>query len=120
MHQNVNADAVDAVMAESGLGVDVSKLRVGTVLIVETLTWMYQVTVHDPFLGTVSLESGDPSFSGDSLYEFQGAIVTKTKTIPLWIGKGMPMAIRFRDGVRISAPVQSVTVCGDGWHYEVF
>ena len=120
MHQDMDADAVDAVMAEPEVGIDVAKLKADTILIVETSKWMYQLVLHDPSLCTVMVESGDHCFEGPALGQYQGAVVTKTKMRPRWIGKGMPMSIRFRNDVYVSEPVQSVVVCGKGWEYEVF
>jgi hypothetical protein len=37
-----------------------------------------------------------------------------------WIGKGLFMSIRFRNGCYTSAPVKSAEVIGDTWRYTVF
>jgi hypothetical protein len=37
-----------------------------------------------------------------------------------WIGKGLLMLIRFRNGHYTSAPVSAAEIEGANWHYAVF
>jgi len=36
------------------------------------------------------------------------------------IERGQKFAVRFKNGTRVSGPVISATVYGDGWHYDIF
>lgn len=105
-------------------GVQVSKLKPDTRLIIETSTGtMYTVSLVDEFTGLIQFYSTDPRFRTRppvhcyfvaSWMDREGKL-----SVPDWIVKLGRMQFRFRDGHVLTAPVIGATVEGNGWHYEV-
>jgi len=95
-------------------GIDVRWLRVGTVIFVETESYLYELTVTHPGHGLVTVNSSDPVLREAPL----GQLVQS------WVGKGLVMEIRFSNGTYQSPAVSSVAIKGrreDGtpWSYDV-
>jgi hypothetical protein len=100
-------------------GIDVRRLPPGTGILLETDTRLYEFKVINPSLGLVEISSTDPALHQATV----GQLLFSTGSNggqDWWIGKGLAMRIRFRNGVYASGPVASATVRGKGWHYDVF
>ena len=108
-------------------GIDLTKLKVGDKILVETTAGVYEITVTDPSTGSVSVNATMPPFSAQksistllerSIWDDKGNVA-----IPFWIGKAMRMVFRGDDGKLfathsvVSARVESRD--GD-WAYEVW
>ena len=100
-------------MAENGI--DIQRLAPGTSILLETDTRLFELKVMNPSLGLVEISSTDPA-----LHQATIGQLLSSGTKNWWIGKGLAMRIRFRNGIYTSGPVASATVRGKGWHYDVF
>lgn len=108
-------------------GIDVRRLRVGTVIFVETETCLYELTVTNPVYGLMKVNSTDLALREMPLGQL---VESRYKSgngpsMPYWIGKGLVMEIRFSNGKYQSPVVGSVVLKGrreDGtsWSYDVF
>ena len=108
-------------------GVDLTKLKVGTTILVETTAGVYEIEVIEPLTGEVSVKATMSPFTAQkptltllerSIWDDKGNI-----TIPFWIGKSMRMVFRDDEGKLfathsvMSAKVESRD--GD-WTWEVW
>jgi hypothetical protein len=118
-------DAPSARPAESGI--DVRKLKPETIILLEAAPYLYEMRVMHPAHGIVEISSSDPALRVATV----GQVLHSTHwsspgvPIPLWIGNGLVMEIRFRNALYRTQPVTAASVSGkhdDGsrWSYEVF
>ena len=107
-------------------GVDLTKLKVGTTILVETTAGVYEIEVIEPLTGEVSVKATMSPFTAQptltllerSIWDDKGNI-----TIPFWIGKSMRMVFRDDEGKLFAThSVMSAKVeCRDGdWTWEVW
>jgi hypothetical protein len=101
-------------------GIDMNRLKVGTRLMVETESAVYEMRVlHQPE-ALVEISSSDPQLRQPTVGQFVNSQFPPACEVPRWIGKGLRMYLRFRNGYYLSSPVLSVEVKSDTWHYNVF
>ncbi len=108
-------------------GVDLTKLKPGVKIWVETTAGIYEMVVVDPNVGLVSVKATVPPFTAQrsieilfeqSIWDDKGSIF-----IPCWIGKAMRMVFRDDQGQLFAThSVESAKVeSADGsWSYEVW
>ncbi len=101
-------------------GIDVRRLKVGTYVFVETTQHVYEMKVVLPCAGLLEVTSSDPPLHAPTVGQFLGSRCPSACDMDGWIGKGLLMLIRFRNGHYTSAPVVSAEVEGAAWHYAVF
>ena len=70
--------------------------------------------------GLLEITSSDPPLQLPTVGQYLGGQFPPDCEVEGWIGKGLLMCIRFRNGYYTSAPVMSAEVKGDNWHYAVF
>lgn len=108
-------------------GVDLTKLKAGTKILVETTAGVYEIEVIEPLTGNVSVKATMSPFAAQkptfttlerSIWDDKGLI-----TLPFWIGKSMRMVFRDDDGKLFAThSVMSARVeSRDGdWTWEVW
>ena len=101
-------------------GVDVRRLPAGTRLFVETMNHVYEMKVVPASAGLLEITSSDPALHLPTVGQYLSGRFPPDCAVDDWIGKGLLMSLRFRNGFHTSAPVTSAEVLGDTWHYTVF
>ena len=101
-------------------GIDVRRLPPGTRLFVETENHVYEMKAVLASAGLLEITSSDPALHLPTVGQYLGGQFPPDCTVEGWIGQGLLMSIRFRNGRYTSAPVRSAEVMGDTWHYTVF
>ena len=83
-------------------GIDLTKLEVGTKILVETTAGVYELVIVEPSTGEVWIKATVPPFSAHeqtitclerSIWDDKGKVA-----IPFWIGKAMRMVFRDDEG----------------------
>ena len=100
-------------------GIDLRRLAPGNSILLETDARLYELKVMNPALGLVEISSTDPALHQATVGQLLSS-VGPSGSRDWWIGKGLAMRIRFRNGIYTSGPVASARVVGKGWHYDVF
>lgn len=77
---------------------------------------MRVIAARTPLL---EITSSDPVLRAPTVGEYVAGKLHAVE-VPRWIGKGLMMTIRFRNGEYTSRPVVSAEVKGPGWSYDVF
>lgn len=102
------------------LGIDITKLKIGTTIMVETEDdHLFEMEVIVPEKGVVKVSGTEPRLKYPVLGVLVDSSSGKTR-ISYWIGKLLGMFLIFKNGNYKSKPVIHVTVKGDGWQYDVF
>ena len=108
-------------------GIDIRKLKPGTILFVDAEPWLYEFKVVYPVHGIGEISSSDPHLRIVTVGQVRqsGRWPGLDAPIPFWIGKGLALEVRFRNGLYRTQPVTAASVSGrheDGsrWSYEVF
>ena len=108
-------------------GIDIRKLKPGTIILLEAEPSLYEIKVVYPVHGIVEISSSDPHLRAATVGQVLHSINVSNPgaSIPSWIGKGRALEIRFRNGLYRTQPVTTASVQGkreDGshWSYEVF
>ena len=108
-------------------GIDIRKLRPGTILLVEAEPWLYEIKVVYPVHGIVEISSSDPKLRVATIGQVLHSLRWSSPSVPIpsWIGRGLALEIRFRNGVYRTQPVRAASVqgkreVGSRWSYEVF
>lgn len=101
-------------------GINVKQLRPGTRLMVETEDAVYEMLAVRPDLGLLEITSNDPQLHKPTVGQFVSSRIPPGANQLDWIGQGLCMTIRFRNGSYVSKPVLSAKVQGPTWHYDVF
>ena len=86
----------------------ISKLSKGTRVLLEAKDGCYELLVTKPAGSIVQItvpRLGPANACGQMLDDIQ---------------QGEKFTVRFKNGTRVSGPVLSATVYGDGWHYDIF
>jgi hypothetical protein len=100
-------------------GIKVSALAPGTSVLLETLSGVYTLRIHQQGSNLVEVTGTDPSLRvtcvGQFIYSMHGS-----ERIHDWIGKSLRPCIRFKNHVFHLQPAVSARVEGQGWHYDVF
>lgn len=103
-------------------GINVTKLKAGTHITVETTQAVFEMVVTHPILAIVRLSATDPRLrdgvSGElieSSLDINGSVA-----LPRWIGKNLRMHFNFKNGIYSCTPAISAGVSGPGFHYDVF
>ena len=105
-------------------GIDIRKLKPGTTVFLEADPCLYEIKVVHPVHGIVEISSNDPQLRVTTVGQLLHSI-TPGAPIPAWIGKGLALEIRFRNGMYRTRPVTAAGVSGkheddSRWSYEVF
>lgn len=108
-------------------GIDVRKLKPETVILLEAEPYLYEIRVMYPAHGIVEISSSDPNLRVATVGQLLQSVHWSSPgaPIPAWIGRGLALEIRFRNGVYRTQPVTAASVTGkrdDGshWSYDVF
>jgi hypothetical protein len=116
-------------------GIDIRKLKVGTVILAEADPYVYELAVQVPEHALVEISSNDPALRVPTVGQlvqsrkwsaaYQTIGQTPDVCRPMWVGVGMSMEIRFRNGLYYSQPLLAARLRGprdDGthWSYDVF
>lgn len=111
--------SVSAAMTDE-LGIDITKQKIGTIIMVETEdNHLFEMEVTVPEKGVVRVSGTEPRLK----YPVLGVLVHSSsgKTqINYWIGKLLEMSLIFKNGNYESKPVIHVSAKGDGWQYDLF
>lgn len=106
--------------------IDISKLRPGTRLLVETVTNVWSFTVTVPENLRVEVSGTDERFKNlekpvlGMLVLCEEPIAVNARQLPGCIAKGWTFLIDFANCRLIGNQVVSARVEGDGWSYEAF
>ena len=118
---------LDSRTAPAEPGIDIRKLRPGTILLVEAEPWLYEIKVVYPVHGIVEISSSDPHLRIATVGQVLQSVrwPSLAAPIPSWLGKGLALEIRFRNGLYRTQPLTAASVKGtreDGgrWSYDVF
>jgi hypothetical protein len=108
-------------------GIDIRKLKPGTVVLLEAGPSLYELRVTHPVHGIAEISSSDPTLHVATVGQVLHSVHWSSPAVllPLWIGKGFALEIRFRNGTYRTQPVTAASVGGtrdDGsrWSFEVF
>ncbi len=112
---------------ETEPGIDLRKLKSGTIILLEAEPCLYEMKVVHPVHGIVEISSSDPCLRTTTVGQVLHSVhwSSPAAPIPLWIGKGLALEIRFRNGLYRTQPVTAASVQGkreddSRWSYEVF
>ena len=118
---------MDTPTAPAEPGIDIRKLKPGTIILLEAEPSLYEIKVVYPVHGIVEISSSDAHLRVATVGQLLHSVNWSRPgaPIPLWIGKGLALEIRFRNGLYRTQPVTAAGVQGkreDGsrWTYEVF
>ena len=115
---------IDDVIAElrARPHIDITRLPVGSNIIVETTQGIIEIVVLNPTVGLIRVSGTDPKIKEpvncqltQSCYDLDGKI-----KLPKWIGKDLRMQLTFKNASLHCSSTVSATVLGKGWHYDVF
>jgi hypothetical protein len=102
--------------------INLTKMQVGTKVVVETTQGVYELVVENPRHAVVSITGSDPRLHRPlycqvkrSIYDSRGQI-----TLEYRIAKSLRMELKFLHGPFICSPTLSARVQGRGWYYDVF
>ena len=108
-------------------GIDIRKLKPETVILLEAEPYLYEIRIMYPAHGIVEISSNDPHLRVATVGQLLQSVHWSSPVAPIsfWIGKGLALEIRFRNGVYRTQPVTAAAVKGkreDGsrWSYDVF
>lgn len=108
-------------------GIDIRKLKPETLILLEAEPYLYEMRVMYPAHGIVEINSSDPRLRVATVGQLLHSVDWSSPGVPIpsWIGKGLALEVRFRNGVYRTQPVTAASVkgnCADGgrWSYEVF
>jgi len=108
-------------------GIDIRKLKPDTTVLLEAEPYLYEIKVMHPVHSVVEISSSDPRLRTATVGQVLHSVHWSSPgaPIPAWIGKGLALEIRFRNGSYRTQPVTAASVSGkheDGsrWSYEVF
>lgn len=100
-------------------GIDVRKLKAGTILLVMTKNNLYKLVKTDKD-GVVYAQGGKYLIEPVEVY-FSGSTFGGSMIKIGWIGYGMIMEMHIiekKKGIKTS-PVQAVKIIGNGWEYDI-
>jgi len=108
-------------------GIDIRKLKPDTIVLLEAEPYLYEIKVMHAVHCVVEISSSDPRLRTATVGQVLHSVHWSSPgaPIPAWIGKGLALKIRFRNGSYRTQPVTAASVSGkheDGsrWSYEVF
>jgi hypothetical protein len=116
---------MDTLTAPVETGIDIRKLKPETVMLLEAEPYLYEIRVMYPAHGIVEINSSDPNLRVATVGQLLQSVHWSSPPIPSWIGKGLALEIRFRNGNYRTQQVTAAGVKGkrdDGtpWSYDVF
>jgi hypothetical protein len=97
-------------------GIDVSKLKIGTVVTVETQNNTYKLRVLGDRMVAVQ---GGRYFESEQERPFHGSTFGGSMLKMNWIGYDMRMEFGNGRGVITTSPVRTALVSGDGWSFDM-
>jgi hypothetical protein len=108
-------------------GIDIRRLKPGTILLLEADPFLYEIKVVYPVHSIIEISSSDPCLHTATMGQLLHGVhwSSPVAPIPAWIGRGLALEIRFRNGTYRTQPVTAASVHGkheDGshWSYDVF
>jgi hypothetical protein len=117
---NDSADANVVPVKTDEVGIDVTRQKPGTVIMVETEDeHLFEIKVTVPAKGVMEVSGTEPRLRKPVLGVLTHSFAGKTQ-INHWIGMLLKMSLVFRNGSYESAPVVHATVKGPGWKYDLF
>jgi hypothetical protein len=118
---------MDALTAPREPGIDIRRLKADTTILLEAAPYLYEMRVVYPVHGIVEISSSDPRLRVATVGQVVHGIHWSSpgSPIPSWIGRGLALEIRFRNGTYRTQPATAASVRGkredgSGWSYEVF
>jgi hypothetical protein len=108
-------------------GIDIRRLKAGAIILMEAAPYLYEMQVMYPVHSIVEISSSDPNLRAATVGQVLHSVHWSSPgaPVPSWIGRGLALEIRFRNGLYRTQPVTAASVKGkheDGsrWSYEVF
>ena len=103
-------------------GIDITKQRPGTKIIVETDNLIFELKVVDPAKCLVEVTSNSPLLREPTVGQYLRGVYVLDASVGIdhWIGRTMQMFLRFRNGDFLTGPAVTASASGPGWTYEVF
>lgn len=102
------------------IGINVTKQRVGTTIMVETDdNHIFEMVVRKPEQGVVEVSGTEPRLKYPTLGVLTHSFNEGTR-IDHWIGQYLKMMFVFRNGNYESKLVTHASLKGEGWQFEVF
>jgi hypothetical protein len=113
-------EALKALKAQPGI--DLTRQKKGTTIMVETDNHLFEITVLNPASGLVEVSSTLPLLRESTVGQYLRGVYAFDANVGLdaWIGRTLQMFIRFRNGNFMSGPAVAASVIGPGWTYDVF
>ncbi len=114
------AEALTALKAQPGI--DITKQKAGTRIIVETDSLLFELKILDPFRCLVEVTSTAPQLREPTVGQYLRGIYVLDASVGIdhWIGRTMQMFLRFRNGDFLTGPVVAASLSGPGWTFDVF
>jgi hypothetical protein len=100
-------------------GIDIRRQKVGTAIYVECATQLFEMEVLNAEHALLRVNSNVPALRIPIVGQLAQSVGPEGAK-PCWIGKGMALHLRFRNGVFTSDPAVAASIKGKGWEYEVF
>lgn len=109
-------------MLSNESNIDVTRLKPGMKLFLETGTAVYTLLVLRPKLGLVQVTSSRPELRQPTVGQLIGSYQSDASRTAFLnqIVKNFSFCLRFADGYFTSTPVTAAEVSGGHWHYIVF
>lgn len=103
-------------------GIDITKQKIGTTIMVETEDdHLFEMVVKKPEQGVVEVTGTELRLKHPTLGCLAHSHTDDKKTlINHWIGQYLKMMLVFRNGNYESKPVTHVSLKGEGWKFDVF
>lgn len=119
---SARADVTPAPAPTGEVGINITKLAIGTSIMVETEdSQVFEIVVRKPEHGVVEVSGTEPRLKNPTLGVLTHSSTDDKKTqIDHWIGQYLRMMIVFRNGNYESQLVTHASLKGEGWQFEVF
>jgi len=102
------------------IGINVTKQKIGTTIMVETEdNQIFEMVVRKPKLSVVEVSGTEPRLKYPTFGVLTHSFDEKTR-IDHWIGQYLKMTLVFRNDNYESKPVIHASLKGEGWQFEVF
>jgi hypothetical protein len=103
-------------------GIDLTKQKKGTRIIVETDSLLFEIVVLDPARCLIEVASTTPLLREPTIGQYLRGVYVLDASVGIdhWIGRTMQMFLHFRNGDFLTGPVVTASIAGPGWTYDVF
>jgi len=117
-----SARASVSVIPDGEIGIDITKQKVGTTIMVETEDGqLFEMIIRKSEQGVVEVSGTEPRLRHPTLGTLAYSFTDNKRTlINHWIGQYLKMRLVFRNGNYVSKLVTHASLKGEGWQFEVF